>query len=84
MPLSHPTLFTIHAAFTEQLSAVGLHAAGTSCKRGHPQFIEKVRMVEVHSVKQSQGQVGPGLLSSVVSGARGVQAPRATMSGLRV
>jgi hypothetical protein len=60
MPLSHPTLFTIHAAFTEQLSAVGLHAAGTSCKRGHPHFIEKVRMVEVHSVKQSQGQVGPG------------------------
>jgi len=29
MPLSHPTLFTIHAAFTEDTSAVGRHAALT-------------------------------------------------------
>jgi len=52
---------------------------GTFCKRGHPQFIE-VRMVEVHGVKQNQGQ----LLSSVVSGAQRVQARRATLSGPRV
>jgi hypothetical protein len=31
---------------------------GTSCRKGHPQFIE-VRMAKVHGADQYDGQVGP-------------------------